>query len=67
MAQQTAVEWLIYQLKIRGYAGEPPPELLFERARQMEMEQIIKTFQSSRIPYKYGANLTLNGFEDAEH
>ena len=40
--KQTAVEWLIEQLKERGYAGEFPPHLLFEQAREMEKEQIIE-------------------------
>ena len=35
----TAVEWLVEQLKERGYAGEFPPHLLFEQAKQMEKEQ----------------------------
>lgn len=39
--KQTAVEWLIEQLKERGYAGEFPPHLLFEQAKAMEKEQII--------------------------
>jgi hypothetical protein len=43
MAQQTAVEWLFDQLKERGYvftyAGEFPPHLLFEQAKQIEKEQ----------------------------
>lgn len=34
---------------------------------QVEKEQIMKSFKSARIPYKYDADLTLNGFEDAEH
>jgi hypothetical protein len=38
--QQTAVEWLVKQLKERGYAGEFPPHLLFEMAKAMEKEQI---------------------------
>ena len=39
--KQTAVEWLVEQLKERGYAGEFPPHLLFEQAKQMEKQQII--------------------------
>jgi hypothetical protein len=39
MAQQTAVEWLVKQLKERGYAGKFPPHLLFEQAKQMEKEK----------------------------
>lgn len=35
----TAVEWLIEQLKERGYAGQFPPHLLFDHAKQMEKEQ----------------------------
>ena len=48
MAQQTennnitAVEWLVKQLKQRGYAGQFPPHLLFEQAKQMEKEQMDK-------------------------
>ena len=37
----TAVEWLVEQLKKRGYAGDFPPHLLFEQAKEMEKEQII--------------------------
>jgi hypothetical protein len=40
--KQTAVEWLIEQLKERGYAGEFPPYLLFEQAKAMEKEQMIE-------------------------
>jgi hypothetical protein len=40
MKKQTAVEWLVEQLKERGYAGEFPPHLLFEQAKEMEKEQI---------------------------
>ena len=40
MNKQTAVEWLVEQLKERGYAGEFPPHLLFEQAKAMEKEQI---------------------------
>ena len=39
--KQTAVEWLVEQLKERGYAGEFPPHLLFEQAKEMEKQQII--------------------------
>jgi hypothetical protein len=39
MKQQTAVEWLVEQLKERGYAGEFPPHLLFEHAKAMEKQQ----------------------------
>jgi len=45
--KQTAVEWLVEQLKERGYAGEFPPHILFEQAKEMEKEQIIDA-------YKYG-------------
>ena len=44
MPKQTAVEWLIEQLKERGYAGEFPPHLLFEQSKEMEKEQIIDAF-----------------------
>jgi len=39
--KQTAVEWLVQQLKERGYAGEFPPYLLFEQAKAMEKQQLI--------------------------
>ncbi len=44
MKKQTAVEWLVEQLKERGYAGEFPPHLLFEQAKAMEKDQIIDAF-----------------------
>jgi hypothetical protein len=44
MKKQTAVEWLVKQLKERGYAGEFPPHLLFEMAKVMEKEQIVDAF-----------------------
>lgn len=47
--KETAVEWLVDQLKKRGYAGEFPPHLLFEQALEMEKEQMVDTFQDSRI------------------
>lgn len=43
----TAVEWLIEQLKERGYAGEFPPHLLFEQAKAMEKEQIMQAVYDS--------------------
>jgi hypothetical protein len=42
MENQTAVEWLVEQLKERGYAGEFPPNLLFDQAKAMEKEQMDK-------------------------
>jgi hypothetical protein len=43
MSKVTAVEWLVEQLKERGYAGEFPPHLLFDQAKEMEKEQHQKT------------------------
>jgi hypothetical protein len=43
--KQTAVEWLVEQLKERGYAGEFPPHLLFHQAKAMEKEQIIEAYE----------------------
>jgi len=40
MKQKTAVEWLVEQLKERGYAGDFPPHLLYEQAKAMEKDQI---------------------------
>jgi hypothetical protein len=45
MKKQTAVEWLVEQLKERGYAGEFPPHLLFEQAKQMEKEQHYESYR----------------------
>ena len=58
--KQTAVEWLVEQLKERGYAGEFPPHLLFEQAKAMEKEQIIK---ASGIAYEdmFGSDGTKYG------
>jgi hypothetical protein len=42
--KQTAVEWLVEQLKERGYAGEFPPHLLFEQAKEMHKQEIIDTY-----------------------
>jgi hypothetical protein len=38
--KQTAVNWLINQLRERGYAGELPPHLLFDQAKAIEKEQM---------------------------
>jgi hypothetical protein len=38
--KQTAVDWLVEQLKERGYAGEFPPHLLFDHAKAMERQNI---------------------------
>ena len=54
MAHQTAVEWLIDQLKIRGYAGEFPPHLLFEQAKQMEKEQAFQSFKAGQDSMEEG-------------
>ncbi len=47
--KQTAVEWLVEQLKERGYAGEFPPHILFEQAKEMEKEQIMTAFTQGDI------------------
>ena len=47
MKKQTAVEWLVEQLKERGYAGEFPPHLLFDQAKAMEKEQIMEFVYSA--------------------
>jgi hypothetical protein len=36
---QTSIEWLIEQLKERGYAGQFPPHLLFEQAKEMQKSE----------------------------
>ena len=47
--KQTAVEWLVEQLKERGYAGEFPPHLLFDQAKEMEKEQKIDASKINRV------------------
>jgi hypothetical protein len=47
MKKQTAVEWLVEQLKERGYAGEFPPHLLFEQALAMERHQHGQTWDAA--------------------
>ena len=52
--KQTAVEWLQEQLECFGNKHElqmswTTVDELFERAKAMEKEQIIETFQDSRI------------------
>ena len=51
--KQTAVEWLVEQLKERGYAGEFPPHLLFEQAKQMEKQQIIDAYHINPLESKW--------------
>jgi hypothetical protein len=46
--KKTAVEWLVEQLKKRGYAGEFPPHLLFEQAKEMDKEQKEYFFNCGR-------------------
>jgi len=48
--KQTAVEWLVEQLKERGYAGEFPPHLLFEQAKAMEKDQIVDAYKADLYP-----------------
>lgn len=45
MKKQTAVEWLIEQLKERGYAGEFPPHILFEQAKEMHKEETEANYE----------------------
>lgn len=51
MSKQTAVEWLIEQLKEHGYigghflnTGEFPPHLLIDQAKAMEREQLKEMY-----------------------
>jgi hypothetical protein len=56
--KQTAIEWLVKQLKERGYAGEFPPHLLFANAKEMEKQQIMDAYDKGE--FNQGCN------EDAE-
>ena len=50
--KQTAVEWLEFEINRRGPTEDNPPQWLkelYEQAKEMEKEQIIDTFQDSRI------------------
>ena len=62
MIKQTAVEWLIEQLKERGYAGEFPPHLLFEQAKEMEKEQIEEAFKHGNLPTFLGQVLSAKDY-----
>ena len=42
----TSIEWLVEQLKERGYAGEFPPHLLFEQAKEMHKQEIIEAYDA---------------------
>jgi hypothetical protein len=52
--KQTAVEWLVEQLKERGYAGEFPPHILFDQAKAMEKRQIIEAISKGWDYYEDG-------------
>ncbi len=60
MAQQTAVEWLIEQLKknenIR-WRGAPVSELT-EQAKEMEKEQICEAWKNGNLPTNLGRVIT---------
>ncbi len=58
--KKTAVEWLVDQLKERGYAGEFPPHLLFEQAKEMEKQQIIDACNQTDF---FGDDSRLPGLE----
>jgi len=53
MSNQTSIEWLVEQLKERGYAGEFPPHLLFEQAKEMEKQQIINAVDGFPISKRH--------------
>jgi hypothetical protein len=69
MNKQTAVEWLIEQLKERGYAGEFPPHLLFEHAKAMEKEQKIELLKWRETRFTKDAPLeyVLSEFEKLQN
>ncbi len=60
MAQQTAVEWLIEQLKknenIR-WRGAPVSELT-EQAKEIEKEQICEAWKNGNLPTNLGRVIT---------
>jgi len=49
MKQITAVEWFYTKLITGKFTGNDTIEFLYETAKEMEKEQIIDTFQDSRI------------------
>ncbi len=59
---KTSVEWLVDQLKERGYAGEFPPYLLFEQAKAMEKQQ-MKSIYSPTIMQNEDGKLYVKDFE----
>ena len=54
----TSIEWLVEQLKERGYAGEFPPHLLFEQAKEMHEQELMDAHEE-------GYNRAAKVIEDA--
>ena len=67
MSKQTAVEWLVEQLKERGYAGEFPPHLLFEQAKEMEKEQMKQCADVFELDGFQRCFLNSNPYEHNKH
>jgi hypothetical protein len=47
--KQTALEWLYEEFTKTNYLTEDEFYMIFNQAKEMEKEQIIDTFQDSRI------------------
>jgi hypothetical protein len=60
--QQTAVEWLEFEITKRGPHENNPPQWLielYEQAKEMEKEQIIDAFdEGQEYEYQYHINST---------
>ena len=50
--QQTAIDWLLEQLKINNYISDNA-HWLIDEAKEMEKEQIVSSYE---IAYMYGYN-----------
>jgi len=51
--QQTAVQWLIDELKSRGYIFEQKENVLIEKAQEMERDQLIDMYEDGMYAANY--------------
>ena len=66
MAQQTAVEWLIEQLEVFVTLDEELTwDKMFDQAKQMEKEQLVKAWDDGDYAYFYSKE-TGRDFDNGE-
>jgi hypothetical protein len=63
--QQTAVEWLVEQLKDMEYDLRLIPNTI-EKAKEMEKEQIIKAYENTNSMAMYGEQYYNETFNNKE-